>query len=101
LPPPASAPTSWAHSGGAVYSLLAAKATKSLRSLVLYEPALRLGNLDAVDRQASIFPTLDEVAELLPKAKLCGMAGQRHLAFAFDPMAFAQTVLAFTRSHDQ
>jgi pimeloyl-ACP methyl ester carboxylesterase len=175
------------HSGGAVYSLLAAKATISLRSLVVYEPALRLDNLDAVDRtvidhmqsavdagdpdraldlffpiagivdqeievlrslapvwerlqegvrlapreftaglaearerfaafeppevptlylygednQASIFPTLDEVAELLPKAQLCGLVGQRHLAFAFDPTTFAQTVLAFTTSHDQ
>jgi pimeloyl-ACP methyl ester carboxylesterase len=173
------------HSGGAVYSLLAAN-TSSLRSLVLYEPPLRLlsfddfhttvdalqaavdaadpdralelffpiagiakdevqvlRSLDPVwqrlragvllaprefkagleeagerfagfeppdvptlylygeDTQASIFPTLDEVGELLPKAELRGLAGQRHLGFAFDPSAFAQAVLAFTTAHDE
>jgi pimeloyl-ACP methyl ester carboxylesterase len=50
--------------------------------------------------QASIFPTLDEVAELLPNAQLHGLAQQRHLAFAFDPTSFAEAVLAFTTSHD-
>jgi pimeloyl-ACP methyl ester carboxylesterase len=174
------------HSGGAIYSLLAAMQTRSLHSLVLYEPPLRLDNIDVLDptviddmqsaldaddpdqalalffsvagivdyeiralrsldwiwnrlqagvalvpreinagleeapeqfaayeppdipilymygeaTQASIFPTLDEVAELLPKAQLHGLARQRHLAFAFDPTAFTQAVLAFTTSHD-
>lgn len=49
---------------------------------------------------ASIFATPDEVAELLPKAQLHGLPGQRHLAFAFDPMSVAQAVLHFTTAHD-
>lgn len=49
---------------------------------------------------ASIFPTPDEVAELLPKAQLHGLPGQRHLAFAFDPTSVAQAVLQFTTAHD-
>jgi len=51
--------------------------------------------------EASIFPTLDEVTELLPKAQQHGLAGQRHLTFAFDPTTFAQAVLAFTTSHGE
>jgi pimeloyl-ACP methyl ester carboxylesterase len=48
----------------------------------------------------SIFATPDDVAELLPKAQLHGLPGQRHLAFAFDPTSFAQAVLHFTTAHD-
>lgn len=174
------------HSGGALYCLLAATQTRSLRSLVLYEPPLRLDTddldpaviddmqsaLDAGDpnralelffpvagiidyeiqalrsldpvwsrlqagialaprefkaglqeapeqfaafeppdvpmlylygeaTQASIFPTIDQVAELLPNAQQHGLSQQRHLAFAFDPTTFAQAVLAFTTSHGE
>ena len=170
------------HSGGAIYSLLAAIEAPPLRSLVLYEPPLRFERFDpsvidqvqaaldasdedraleiifaaigvvetevhvlrsveavwerlragvrlvprelqtgfqAIDRlnaldppdiptlylygektETSIFPTPAEVAELLPKAQLHGLPGQRHLAFAFDPTSFAQAVLQFTTSHD-
>jgi pimeloyl-ACP methyl ester carboxylesterase len=49
---------------------------------------------------ASIFAPPDEVAELLPKAQLHGLAGQRHLAFAFDPKSVAQAVLHFAAAHD-
>jgi pimeloyl-ACP methyl ester carboxylesterase len=49
---------------------------------------------------APIFATPDEVAELLPKAQLQGLPGQRHLACAFDPRSFAQTVLDFTTTND-
>ena len=49
---------------------------------------------------ASIFPTPDEVAELLPKAQLHGLPGQRHLALAFDPTSVAQAILHFTTAHD-
>ena len=52
------------------------------------------------DTDAPIFATRDEVADRLPKAQLQGLAGQRHLAFAFDPTSFAQAVLAFTTAHD-
>jgi pimeloyl-ACP methyl ester carboxylesterase len=48
----------------------------------------------------SIFATPDEVAELLPKAQLHGLPGQRHLAFAFDPTSVAQAVLHFTTAHE-
>ena len=51
------------------------------------------------DTDASIFPTVDNVAEGFPKAQLRGLPGQRHLAFAFDPTAFARAVLAFTTAH--
>ena len=170
------------HSGGALYCLLAAMESSVLRSLVLYEPPLRLDRLDngvindvqaaldagntdraleiffaavgSVDSEvevlrslepvwqrireghqrvpreirlspeerdrimacdppdvatlylygeetdAPIFPTLEEVAERLPNAELQGLPGQRHLAFGFDPTAFAQAVLAFTTAHD-
>jgi pimeloyl-ACP methyl ester carboxylesterase len=170
------------HSGGAVYSVLAAMQSPPLRSLVLYEPPLRLDRLDTSlvdDMQAAveagdpdraleiffpatatpdhevqvlrslepiweriregvqrvpreirlspeerdrvmafhppdvptlylygeetdapIFPTLEDVAERLPNAQLHGLPGQRHLAFGFDPTAFAQAVLAFTTAHD-
>ena len=50
--------------------------------------------------ETSIFPAPAEVAELLPKAQLHGLPGQRHLAFAFDPTSFAEAVLQFTTSHD-
>jgi pimeloyl-ACP methyl ester carboxylesterase len=49
---------------------------------------------------APIFPTADEVAELLPKAQLHELPGQRHLAFAFDPTSVAKAVLHFTTAHD-
>jgi pimeloyl-ACP methyl ester carboxylesterase len=170
------------HSGGAAYCLLAAKQSPSLRSLVLYEPPLRLDRFDtgviddaqaalgagnpdralelvfplvgAVHQEVQIlrslepvwqrlqagvqlvpretrltpqerdrvmafdppnvptlylygeetdaptFATPDEVAELLPNAQLHGLPGQRHLAFAFDPTAFAQAILTFTTAHD-
>jgi pimeloyl-ACP methyl ester carboxylesterase len=170
------------HSGGAAYCLLAAKQSPSLRSLVLYEPPLRLDRFDtgviddaqaaldagnpdralelvfplvgAVDQEVQIlrslepvwqslqagvqlvpretrltplerdrlmafdppnvptlylygeetdaptFATPDEVPELLPNAQLHGLPGQRHLAFAFDPTAFAQAILTFTTAHD-
>ena len=52
------------------------------------------------DTDAPIFATRDEVADRLPKAQLQRLAGQRHLAFAFDPTSFAQAVLAFTTAHD-
>ncbi len=50
--------------------------------------------------EAPVFPTLDEVAELLPKAQLHCLPGQRHMAPMFDPTTFAQAVLAFTTAHD-
>ena len=172
------------HSSGAAYALLAAARSPSLRSLVLYEPPLRLDRLDpsivdalqsaldagdpdsalevffpavgivdhevqvlrslesvwarartgvrlvprevraaldegpawltasdppdvptlyvhGAETKASIFATLDEVAELLPKAKLQALPGQRHLAFAFDPSSFAQAILAFTAAQNE
>ena len=49
---------------------------------------------------APLFPTLDEVAAILPNAELRGLPGQRHLAFAFDPATFARAVLEFTTAHD-
>lgn len=50
---------------------------------------------------APVFATLDEVTELMPKAQLHGLSGQRHLAFAFDPTSFAEAILAFTTAHDE
>lgn len=170
------------HSGGAIYSLLAAIEAPLLRSLVLYEPPLHFERFDpsvidrvqaaldagdedraleiifpligvaetevqmlrsaepvwerlragvrlvprelqtglqAIDRlkaldppdiptlylygemtDTSIFATPDEVAELLPNAEHHGIPGQRHLAFVFDPTAFAQAVLQFTTAND-
>jgi pimeloyl-ACP methyl ester carboxylesterase len=170
------------HSGGALYSLLAAMQSPPLRSLVLYEPPLRVdrwdidlindvqaaldaGNTDhALDiffaavgvvesevevlrslepvwqrireahqrvpremrlapeerdrviafeppdvatlylygeeTDAPIFPTLEDVAKRLPNAQFHGLPGQRHLAFAFDPIAFTQAILVFTAAHD-
>jgi pimeloyl-ACP methyl ester carboxylesterase len=52
------------------------------------------------ETDAAIFPTPDEVGELLPKAQLHGLPGQRHLAFAFDPPSFAQALLDFTLAND-
>jgi pimeloyl-ACP methyl ester carboxylesterase len=52
------------------------------------------------ETDAPIFAGLDEVADLLPKAQLHGLPGQRHLAFAFDPASFAQAILEFTTAHD-
>jgi pimeloyl-ACP methyl ester carboxylesterase len=49
---------------------------------------------------ASIFAPPDEVAELLPRAQLHRLAGQRHLAFAFDPTSVAQAVLQFASALD-
>lgn len=77
---------------------------------VLHEGRSRLTEFEPTDvptlylygeeTDASIFATLDEVTELLPKAQLHGLPGQRHLAIAFDPTAFAQALLAFTTAHD-
>jgi hypothetical protein len=47
-----------------------------------------------------MFPNVSEVPQLLPKAHLHGLPGQRHLAFVFDPTSFAQAVLDFTTTHD-
>lgn len=52
------------------------------------------------DTEAPIYPTLDEVGELLPGARVRGLPGQRHLAPLFDPAAFAEAVLAFTTAND-
>ena len=70
----------------------------------------RLNNSDSGDiptlylygkaTQVSIFATTAEVSSLLPNAQLHGLVGQRHLAFAFDPPPFAETVLEFTAAHD-
>jgi pimeloyl-ACP methyl ester carboxylesterase len=50
---------------------------------------------------STVFATTDEVADLLPKAQLRGLPGQRHLTFAFDPSSFAQVVLAITIADDR
>lgn len=50
--------------------------------------------------EAPVFPTLGEVAELLPKARFHCLRGQRHMAPLFDAKAFAQAVLRFTGTHD-
>ena len=170
------------HSGGAIYSLIAAMETSSLRSLTLYEPPLNIdglatsgidqtrsavdaGDLDRAldvvlssvgvvdaevqvlrsvepvwtrlraavrqvprelgvvdevrdrlqalqppdvptlylygeDTDASLFLDRGEVAAWLPRARLHGLPGQRHLAFVFDPTSFAEAVLEFTTAHD-
>jgi pimeloyl-ACP methyl ester carboxylesterase len=175
-------PHLFGHSGGAMYSVLAAMRRPSLRSLLLYEPPLHFDRLEtsvvdamqaslaadnpdralellfpavgvvdaevqvlrsmeavwerlragvrlvprelrtgfeAIDRleafdppdipllylygeatDAPIFAPPGEVPELLPKAKLHGLPGQRHLAFAFDPASVAQAVLQFASEHD-
>lgn len=49
---------------------------------------------------APVFPTLAEIAELMPEAQLHCLRGQRHMAIAFDPTTFAQALLAFTSAHD-
>jgi pimeloyl-ACP methyl ester carboxylesterase len=84
---------------------------RELRALALPEGRNRLMDFDPPDvptlylygeeTDVSAFATLDEVAELLPKAQLHGLPGQRHLAFAFDPTPFAQAILAFTAAHDE
>ena len=166
------------HSGGAAYALAAAASLPSLRSLILYEPPLRLDGIDldvleaveaavaagepgrALDTafpsegitddegrllrsmepvwarlcegvrlvpreiraglaegdrlqalrppgvatlylrgehtDAPVFATPAEVEERFPKAEQRVLAGQRHLAFAFAPDAFARAVLDFT-----
>ncbi|MGH9230662.1 MAG: alpha/beta fold hydrolase [Acidimicrobiales bacterium] len=52
------------------------------------------------EEDAPVYPTLDEVTELLPTAELHGLSGQRHLAYTFEPDAFADAVLRFTRAVD-
>jgi len=52
------------------------------------------------ETEVPIYPTLDEVAKLWPKAELRSLPGQRHLAPMFDPSTFAQAILAFTTVHD-
>jgi pimeloyl-ACP methyl ester carboxylesterase len=49
---------------------------------------------------APSFPTLAEIATLLPKAEIQCLAGQRHMATIFDPERFANAVLAFTTAVD-
>jgi pimeloyl-ACP methyl ester carboxylesterase len=63
-------------------------------------PAIPTLYLYGKETDAAIFATLDDVVELLPDAHLHGIPGQRHLAFAFDPMTFAQSILAFTAAHE-
>jgi hypothetical protein len=53
------------------------------------------------ETDAPSFRTPGEVAELFPKAQLRGLAGQRHLAFAFDATSFAEAILAITTAHDR
>lgn len=50
--------------------------------------------------EAPIYPLRDEVAALLPKARIHVLAGQRHMAPLFDPTAFARAILDFTGAHD-
>jgi len=50
--------------------------------------------------KAQIYPPLEEVEELLPKARFHRLPGQRHMAPMFDPSGFAQAVLSFTTAHD-
>jgi pimeloyl-ACP methyl ester carboxylesterase len=50
--------------------------------------------------EAPIFPTLEEVSDLLPKIQFHCLPGQRHMATAFDPTRFAEALLAFTAAHD-
>ena len=64
-------------------------------------PAVPTLYLYGEETDAPIFPSLDEIAGLLPSAQLCGLDGQRHLACAFDPGRFAQAMLAFTQAHDR
>lgn len=52
------------------------------------------------DTRDAIFLPSDEVAERFPSAQLQGLPGQRHSAPAFEPNAFAQSVLTFTTAHD-
>jgi pimeloyl-ACP methyl ester carboxylesterase len=63
-------------------------------------PAVPTLYLYGKETDAAIFPTLGDIAELLPDAHVHGIPGQRHLAFAFDPMTFAQAIPAFTMAHD-
>jgi pimeloyl-ACP methyl ester carboxylesterase len=49
---------------------------------------------------ALMFPSPREVPDLLPEAQLRGLAGQRHLGFAFDPSSFADAILEFTATHN-
>jgi pimeloyl-ACP methyl ester carboxylesterase len=56
--------------------------------------------LHGEETDAPIFRSPSEVATLFPKAQLRKLAGQRHLAFAFDPSSFAEAVLAFTTAND-
>jgi pimeloyl-ACP methyl ester carboxylesterase len=50
--------------------------------------------------EAPVFPTLDEIADLLPKVQFHCLAGQRHMAPVFDPSGFARALVAFTTAHD-
>jgi pimeloyl-ACP methyl ester carboxylesterase len=76
----------------------------------LHEDRDWLGALDPPDvptlylygeqTDAPMLPNVSEVPQLLPKAQLRALPGQRHLAFVFDPTSFAQAVLDFTTTHD-
>lgn len=50
--------------------------------------------------QSPVYLALDEVRALLPRARLHGLPGQRHLAPMFDPETFARAILAFTGAND-
>lgn len=63
-------------------------------------PAVPVLYLHGEKTQAPVYPTPDEVAAFLPNARLHALAGQRHMAPLFDPLAFAQAVLGFTTAHD-
>jgi pimeloyl-ACP methyl ester carboxylesterase len=49
---------------------------------------------------APVFPSPDDVRALMPTAVMRMLTGQRHLANFFDPEAFADAVLDFTKAHD-
>lgn len=71
------------------------------RQLIAHDPPdIPTLYLYGQETNAPSFAELDEVAGLLPNARLHGLPGQRHLAFAFDPATFAETILAFTTTHD-
>lgn len=74
------------------------EAPEQLASFV--PPAVPTLYLYGEENTSPMFSTLDEVAALLPKARLRGLPGQRHLAWAFDPTTFVDAVLGFTAAHD-
>jgi pimeloyl-ACP methyl ester carboxylesterase len=77
-----------------------ALAAEAGRFATLKRPDVPMLYLYGSETDAPIFPTIKEVGELFPEAQLCGLAGQRHVAQAFDPAGFAEAVLRFTAAHD-